>query len=508
MFIRKKRHRSGSISVVVVDKSCGRFREIKNFGVVSTDEDIDILCRKAKQWILDYGGQQSLDFDGSNKTETDIAYALANITHLLLNAPQQILSKVYESIGFNAIGDEILRHLVIARICEPQSKLATAAYLKSYFDEDISHYKIYRYMDKLYSTHKEVVQKISVEHTRKILGGSIGLMFYDVTTLYFEAVPSDDIRQAGFSKDGKTSEAQIVLGLLVSADGYPLSYSIFNGSQYEGYTMIPIVDDFIRRFSLSDFVVVADSGLMNENNISLLRSAGYKYVIGARIKNESTELKEWILSLPKEDHALYEHKRGEADRLIVGYSEKRALKDAYNRDKGITRLQKSFKSGKLTKDKINKRGYNKFLTISKDVEVAINMDKVREDAAWDGLKGYITNTELNAEEVVSQYHGLWVVERAFRVSKNNLEMRPIFHFTEKRIEAHICICFIAYKVYKELERLLPVHGIDLSVDKVLKIAKTIPTVIVNLPNGTNTTQTLFLTEEQKAIKPLFDVPEF
>lgn len=233
MFIRKKRHRSGSISVVVVDKSCGRFREIKNFGVVSTDEDIDILCRKAKQWILDYGGQQSLDFDGSNKTETDIAYALANITHLLLNAPQQILSKVYESIGFNAIGDEILRHLVIARICEPQSKLATAAYLKSYFDEDISHYKIYRYMDKLYSTHKEVVQKISVEHTRKILGGSIGLMFYDVTTLYFEAAPSDDIRQAGFSKDGKTSEAQIVLGLLVSGDGYPLSYSIFNGSQYE-----------------------------------------------------------------------------------------------------------------------------------------------------------------------------------------------------------------------------------------------------------------------------------
>jgi hypothetical protein len=468
MFVRKKRHRSGTISIVVVDKSSGGFREVKNFGVASADEEIDALCKKAQQWILHYGGQQLLDFDGDNKTEADVAYALSNITSLLLNGPQQILNKVYKSIGFDTIGDDILRHLVIARVCEPQSKLATAAYLKSYFDEDISHYMIYRYMDKLYSAQRELVQEISVAHTRKILEGNIGLMFYDVTSLYFETAPSDDLRQAGFSKDGKTSEAQIVLGLLVSTDGDPLSYSIFNGSQYEGYTMIPMVDDFIRRFSLSVFIVVADSGLMNEHNISLLRSAGYKYVIGARIKNESKEIKEWILSLPKEEHVLHEHMRGEVDRLIVGYSEKRASKDAYNRDKGIARLQTSFKNGRLTKDKINKRGYNKFLTISKEVEVAINLEKVAEDAAWDGLKGYITNAKISAEKVVSQYKGLWVVERAFRVSKGNLEMRPIFHFTEKRIEAHICICFIAYKVYKELQRLLPLYGIDLSIDKVLK----------------------------------------
>lgn len=508
MFVRKKRHRSGTISVVVVDKSSGKFREIKSFGVVSSDEDVTALCQKAQQWIIHYGGQQTFDFDCSNKTESDIAYALSNIEKILLNGPQQILEKVYESIGFNAINDEILRHLVIARICEPQSKLATAAYLKSYFDEDVSHYKIYRYMDKLYSSQQEYVQKISVEHTKRILNGSIGLMFYDVTTLYFEASPCNDIRQAGFSKDGKTSEAQIVLGLLVSAQGYPLSYSIFNGSQYEGYTMIPVIDDFIRRFALSDFVIVADSGLMNENNINLLRSAGYKYIIGARVKNESTELKEWILSLPKTDHILNERKRKNGDRLIVGYSENRASKDAYNRAKGIVRLQKAFKSGKITKDKINKRGYNKYLDISKDVEVTINMSKAAEDAAWDGLKGYITNTKLNADEVIAQYHGLWVVEKAFRISKNNLEMRPIFHFTEKRIEAHICICFIAYKVYKELQRLLPLYGIDMSIDKVLNIAKTITTVSVNLPNGSTTTQTLFITDEQKSIKPLFDAISF
>ena len=125
---------------------------------------------------------------------------------------------------------------------------------------------------------------------------------------------------------------------------------------------------------------------------------------------------------------------------------------------------------------------------------------------WDGLKGYITNTSLDAEEVISQYHGLWVVEKAFRVSKGNLEMRPVFHFTERRIEAHVCICFIAYKVYKELERIIRISKIDLSVDKVLDIAKTIATIDIKTDGVEGVSKrTLFLTEEQMAIKPLFDL---
>ena len=128
---------------------------------------------------------------------------------------------------------------------------------------------------------------------------------------------------------------------------------------------------------------------------------------------------------------------GDGEKLIVSYSEKRAKKDAYNRNKGVEGLRKSFKSGKITKDKINKRGYNKFLEISKGVEVTINQDKIDEDAKWDGLKGYITNTDLSGEDVIKQYTGLWVVERAFRISKGNLEMRPMFHFTERRIEANV-----------------------------------------------------------------------
>ncbi len=187
-------------------------------------------------------------------------------------------------------------------------------------------------------------------------------------------------------------------------------------------------------------------------------------------------------------------------------SEADAKKDAHNREKGVARLRKSYASGKITKASVNKRGYNKFLEISKDVDVVISDDKIAEDAKWNVLKGYITNTDLKPKEVVTQYHGLWVVERAFCVTKGNLEARPIFHFTEKRIEAHICICFMAYKVYKELERIICIAKVDLSVDSVLRIAKTIATVRINFPNnGTVMQQTLLLTPDHCKIKPLFDI---
>ena len=165
------------------------------------------------------------------------------------------------------------------------------------------------------------------------------------------------MRTNGFSKDGKTSESQIILGLLVSADGYPLSYSIFNGAQYEGRTMIPIIDDFIQRFNIKDFVVVADSGLLNKTNVDLLRQAGYKYILGARIKKESADIADWMLAQEKVSGTYHEYTRKNGERLIVGYSEQRARKDAHNREKGIERLRKAYSSRVLTKASINRRGY-------------------------------------------------------------------------------------------------------------------------------------------------------
>ena len=514
--------------MVVVDKSHGGYKEVKNFGVVSSAEEADVLSMRAREWISAYGGQQVLDLGRNDVQERelkDAEQAFANIDSVFMNAPQMILNPIYDSIGFNRIPDEVLRHLVIARICQPMSKLATVDYLKSHFDKDTSLDQIYYYMDKLYNTQRELVQQISFEHTRKVLGGCVGIVFYDCTTLYFESFIRDKLCEPGFSKDGKSKENQIVIGLLVSAGGYPLAYSVFCGSQYEGFTMVPVVDDFVARFHLKDVVVVADSGLMTKKNVKLLQTGKYKYILGARIRNEAKEVREWILSLEKVEDIYYEYEREQLvpapnskepgatlrikERLIVTYSKDRARNDAENRKRGIERLKRDFGSGTIKKENINRRGYNKFLEITNDVGIVINEEKIVEDEKWDGWKGYVTNTVIAAKEVVCQYHGLWVVERAFRVTKGNLEARPVFHFTSRRIEAHICICFIAYKVYKELERILKLMKFPLSVDKALEIAKTIPTITMRLPyNQQKLTKTLFLTEEQQSIKPLFDLKNY
>jgi transposase len=496
MFVRKKKNPSGIVSVQIIDKSRGRYHVVKTIGSSSEISEIESLYHQGKRWISMHLGEQDI-FEAHDKAleEKQVTeYLLSNVENILLNGVQLILNNVFKLTGFDQIEDDILRQLVIARLCQPMSKAATVEYLKSHFDEDAQLHRIYRYLDKLYNTQQEKIQQISVEHTRRILGGKIGLLFYDVTTLYFEADYGDELRETGFSKDGKHSQPQVVLGLLVSKDGYPLSYSVFNGSQYEGRTMLPVVDDFVQRFNLKDFVVVADSGLMNQRNIALLESGNYKYIIGARIKNESNDIKAWALSLDKQEGEFNEKRKG-STRIIIGYSANRAKKDRYNREKGIKRLEKAYRSGNITKENINKRGYNKFLDISDNVKVSINKERIEEDEKWDGLKGYLTNTELPAKDVYEQYCGLWSVERAFRITKGTLEMRPMFHFTPKRIEAHVCICFVAYKVYKELERILKINRINMSVDKVIDIAKTITTIKINLPISGNTmTQTMLLTQ--------------
>jgi len=508
MFVRRKKNRSGTTSVVVVDKHGGKFKELHTVGVASEEQEIAALCERGREWIKGHLGLLELDFEeaGSKALEEERAAAvLDNIDAILLNGAKLILDKVYDSIGFNRIDDRVLRNLVAARLCQPMSKMATAEYLRSHFDEDINLSKIYRYLDKLYNTQQETVQRISVEHTLSVLGGRVEMLFYDVTSLYFESFTEDHLRAPGFSKDGKTAETQIILGLLVSENGYPLSYSIFNGAQYESYTMIPIIDDFKQRFGLDDFVVVADSGFMIKRNISMLRSGGYRFIVGGRIRNVDNDTAQWIMSLPHEDGQYHERVLDNGDRLIVSYSSKRAAKDAINRTKGVERLRKAFASGRITKDKINKRGYSKFLKIDNDVNVSICEEKIREDGKWDGLKGYVTNTSLPPEEVVAQYHGLWVVERAFRISKGTIETRPVFHFTEKRIEAHVCLCFVAYKVYKELERVIAGLNLGMSVDTVMRIAKTITTIRLKLPlNDKVIAKTMMLTPEQLALKPLFD----
>ena len=511
MFIRKKKYPSGNIGVIVVEKVKGRMRELYTVGIATDNAGTEPLVAKGLEWIDKEIArrQPRLDLFGDERQACELEYleterVLSNVSNVFLNGADLLLDHVFDSVGFNRIEDTVFRKLVKARLSYPASKAATVEYLKNHFDEDLNLSRIYRYLDKLSDRQHEIVQDISVRHTQRILGGTIGVLFYDVTTLYFEADREDDLRKTGFSKEGRHHNPQIILGLLVSVGGYPLAYCIHEGNKYEGHTMLPEVKDFVCKYALEDFIVVADSGLMNDDNISDLEALGYKYIIGAKIRTESQEIKEWILSQPKRDGHMAEYDKGYGRRLLVCYSSDRARKDEQNREKGVRRLEKAYRTGKLTKGNINKRGYNKFLTMEGDVKISIDYGLLEKDAQWDGLKGYLTNADLPVADIYAAYHNLWHVEKAFRISKSKIEIRPMFHFTRRRIEAHVCICFVALKVYKELERILKMERVDISVDKVLEMAKTVVTIQINLPKSKLTLTKVMLMKRHQKIAFLFN----
>ena len=416
-----------------------------------------------------------------------------------------MLGKIFDAIGFNAIKDELFRHLVITRLVYPVSKLKTIDYLYKYKGIFIEKDKIYRYLDKLNNKHKEQIQNISYEHTLAVLQNKIAVVFYDVTTLYFEIEDEDDLRKTGFSKDGKHQHPQILLGLLVSAGGYPLAYEIFEGNKFEGHTMLPVIEIFKHKYKLKKLVVVADAGLLSNDNIQELESKKYEYILGARIKNESNIIKKNILSLTLNNGESTIIEKDEHTKIIISYSSNRSAKDKHNREKGLQKLERTIASGKLTKKNINNRGYNKYLKLEGDVTVKIDYQKYKADASWDGLKGYITNTTLTKDEVIESYQQLWMIEKAFRISKTDLRIRPIYHRLKHRIQAHICVAFCAYKIHKELERQLKEKKSNLSPEKVIDILKTINAVTIKTPYSENkVTKLLLKNDEQKDLIKMFE----
>jgi transposase len=217
--------------------------------------------------------------------------------------PEIIFGKIYDTIGFNAIKEDLFRHLVIARLAFPLSKLKTIDYLYRYQGVMLSIDTVYRFLDKLNNTLKERVEQISYRHTLHVLNEKISIVFYDMTTLYFEASNEDDLRKTGFSKDGKHQQPQIYLGLLVGLGGYAIGYDIFEGNIYEGHTLIPTLQKFEKKFNLSKPIVVADAGLLSNENIQLLEKNNYQYILGARLKNESNTIKKQILKKTLTDGA-------------------------------------------------------------------------------------------------------------------------------------------------------------------------------------------------------------
>ena len=488
----------------IISKQAGKSKVVKTIGSAAGEQKIAILVHRAKQEIASLQKQKTLFVFEKDALIESYLSSLEN-GQIRTVGPELIFGKIYDSIGFNAITEGLFRHLVISRLAFPLSKLKTVDYLYRYQGVSIGIDSVYRFLDKLNATLKDQVEQITYKHTLKVLKNNISIIFYDMTTIYFEASDEDDLRKPGFSKDGKHQNPQIFLGLLVGPGGYAIGYDIFDGGIYEGHTLIPVIEKISAKFNLSKPIVVADAGLLSNDNIKSLEENGYTYILGARAKNETKEIKKKILETILEDGQTMTIKKGDKKRLIIAFSNKRAAKDEHNRKRGLQRLEKKIKSGKLTKSNINNKGYNKYLKMEGEINIKIDYEKFDQDKSWDGLKGYITNTKLTPKRIIKNYKNLWHIEKAFRMSKTDLRIRPIYHHLQRRIEAHICISFTAYAIYKELERVLYKEKSPISLVKAAELTHTMYQLNIMLPESNHHKKILLkMDEDQSRLKNIID----
>lgn len=386
-----------------------------------------------------------------------------------------------------------------------------AYFMNKYYNED----KIYRYLDELcwradtkrkaktYDV-KHDVEQVTYEQTKRVLGDNVAVVFYDTTTMYFES-REDEVRIPGWSKDGKNANPQVVLGLMVGPGGNPIGYEIHPGNTYEGHTMIPIIEKLQKRFDFPKPIVVADAGLLSKENIRDLEDGGYEYILGARIRSQSEEFKEQIASLKLSHGQSTRIELTKTRRMVVTMSDVRARKNAADRERGLKRLEKRYKSDKLTKAKLNNRGYNRFLSMSGDATIKIDYDKVAKDERLDGYKGYTTNSTLSDEQVIEEYGYLFMIERAFRFCKTDLDIRPMYHRLFNRIEAHVCICFVAYTIMLELERILKAAKSKITLDRARFLAEKIYQINYVNPYDGKHKSVMLHTKEQPEVTELLNI---
>lgn len=409
--------------------------------------------------------------ENKQETEGSITVDLKKLTEeqRIIVGIHDVYGKIYRELGFDQIlkpsrhgisSSNVLHNVVMARVANPESKRASVINLEIDFGINLNLQSVYRMMDKLDKAACEKIQQNAYQEAVDLFGGKIDVIFFDATTLYFESFIEDELKQNGFSKDHKFGQSQVLLTLMVTQQGIPIGYEAFPGSTYEGHTLIPVLESIRKKYNIGKVVFVADSGLLNEVNLQALENAGFKYIIGARLKKLKSDLQKKIHDLS--NYTNYEQqddtvklasfKPGEGRILFVSHSEKRARKDARDRAKAIAKLQKRLKRNKSPKELISNKGNGKFLKIEGEAEVQLDEKKCLQAAIWDGFHGIITNdSEMNAQEALQHYRGLWQVEESFRITKHDLKVRPIYHWTPDRIKAHLAISFIAFTCIRHLE---------------------------------------------------------
>ncbi|HRY11922.1 MAG TPA: IS1634 family transposase, partial [Candidatus Nanopelagicales bacterium] len=380
------------------------------------------------------------------------------------------LAGVYAGLGFDVVGNETFRDLVIARIVEPTSILDTGRVLTDLGRAPASEKTMRRTLSRA-TAGKYRDQLATACFNHATASGDVSLCLYDVTTLYFEAENEDALRKVGYSKERRV-DPQIVVGLLVDRHGFPLEIGCFEGDQAETLTIVPIVEQFAARHGIAHMVVVADAGMLSAKNLTALEEADLRFIVGSRATKAPIDLASHFrwhgdafsdgqvidTITPKNSRKIENEVMKKAEpvwdpgqhpgswRAVWAYSAKRAARDnktltiQENRAKEVIAGEKKAKTTRFVKNTDGKRALDE-----------AGLQRARKLV---GLKGYVTNIDaatMPAAEVIASYHDLWHVEQSFRMSKTDLRARPMFHHTRDAIEAHLTIVFTALAVSREAQ---------------------------------------------------------
>jgi transposase len=540
MFIKKIKRKNGKISLQIVAtqrlKSSKKIAQkvLKNIGTYIDGDDLEAGLIKANIELKDLekledGDYLPFDNDSSfiqckeeeKQEETKITLGDLVLEQNVSQGVIDIFGHVYDELGFSKLINKgrkkddfnnILKQSVLMRIHTPSSKRKISELLEVLTNQSIGLHKIYRMLSRLQKEEDNIKNNI-FNATLDLFNNNIDVAFFDVTTLYFESFRPDELRNFGFSKDCKFKEVQIVLALITTTDGMPLGYELFEGNKSEGGTLISSIKNLKKSYKISNIFLVADRAMFTEANLKFLEEEKVKFIVAAKLKSLPASDKENIITFKKSITKEYESKEFEfkGRRLIVSYSKDRAEKDKKDRERLVARLKKYEKDGVINlKDIIKNNGTKKYLFIKKDDKTntaTINTNKIEQDALWDGIHGVITNDkESKKEDILEKYKGLWQIEAAFRINKNDLKMRPVFHWKPDMIRAHILFCYIAYSVVVQVKYRLNKNNIKMSFERIKEELSRVQTSILR-DKKTNKKFALpkVLTETQEKLYKAFSI---
>jgi transposase len=514
MFVRKTADRKSGCTRIQICESRregGKVKQkiVRHVGIARSQDEVQKYSRLASALISNELAKQKqigLLFDDSHSVEqnyinpTSLSVDVPSLLEeaRLVEGPTEVLESIFDEAGFGDILDSaqqnaLLKTLVIERISEPDSKLGTSERSEVKLGKRIDVNRVYRMMDAL-DKRGDNVLRAAFSSANDLYSDKIDLICFDVTTLYFESIDADELRNFGYSKDQKFHSVQVTLALATTNEGVPIGYKLFPGNTAETKTLIAAVEEWRKVLPIRDVLFVADRGMFSVANLRAIVDAGFTFIVAAPLRKMGGDLaaslmhgEEYKLTQIEPDgdvwwvragpHTVAGRIKGPEGRfskveiigkLVVSWSAERARKDSKDREKILTRIRDLISKGSESgaKKLISNSGYKKYAKISGKSTVAINDSKVEQDSLWDGLHGVFTNSCLPPNEILGRYRHLLSIEDSFRISKSDLKMRPIFHFAPRRVRAHIAICFLALCVVRRLQVRLARMDIHYSVTRI------------------------------------------